>query len=170
MKNIKIKEFIPQDNPDDKKILFPAFLEVWNNPENLKFLSYTLEPFSQEEVKNWLENHKDQGGKYFCALKDNEVTGISVVKINKDKTLEIFALGVKPEFKKQGTATKLISYITDYALDQNFSEIQASVFTDNSKMLRIFLLFGFIPVDISFNKRIDGGDFLHLKKYLSAKI
>lgn len=170
MKNIKIKEFIPQDNPVDKKRFIPAFSEVLNNPEHLKFLTYTLEPFPHEEIVSWIENHKDQGGKYFCALADNEIAGVSVVKINKDNTMEIFLLGIKPEFKKLGIATKLISYIIDYALHENFSEIQASVFTDNSKMLRILLLFGFIPVNISFKKRIDGGDFLHLKKYLSAKI
>ena len=72
MLSIKIKEFVPEDRVEEKNKLLPVFLEIWNAPENLKYLSLTLTPFEPELVQIWLENHKEQGGRYFCALDDQE--------------------------------------------------------------------------------------------------
>lgn len=57
MKNVSIREFVPQDRVDDREDLLTAFLDIWNTSENLKFLSYTLKPFEPEMVRFWFENH-----------------------------------------------------------------------------------------------------------------
>lgn len=62
LQTISIKEFIPEDRVGDKDALLSAFLEIWNAPDNLKFLSLTLKPFEPEIVNYWLENHKELGG------------------------------------------------------------------------------------------------------------
>ena len=68
MKPDIIREFVPGDEIEEKKTLLPVFLKIWNAPENLKYLSQTLIPFAPKLVQVWLENHKQQGGRYFCAL------------------------------------------------------------------------------------------------------
>jgi len=48
MNKIMIRELIPQDNKDDFDLLFPAYLKIWNDPENFKYLSFTQRPFEEK--------------------------------------------------------------------------------------------------------------------------
>ena len=105
---LNIKEFIPEDRVGDKNTLLPAFLKIWNSPENLKYLSFTLKPFEPEIVSFWFDNHKEQGGQYFCALgQNNEILGISVIKVNPIEGFEIYGVGCNyySHITSSGTAT-----------------------------------------------------------------
>ena len=51
MSEFKIREFVPGKNKNDFEQLLPVFLLIWNNPENLKFLSFTQKVFEEETVK-----------------------------------------------------------------------------------------------------------------------
>jgi len=167
MLSIRIKELIPEENVDDKKSLLPVFLEIWNTPENLKYLSSTMLPFEPELVETWLQNHKDQGGRYFCALdKNDEILGIMVIKVNPLDGFEIYGVGVLSEQKGNGIGRQLIEYAIDTAASLGFKDLHTLVFADNTAMLCLLLTLGFLPVTMEYHKRSDGADAVHLKKYL----
>jgi len=167
MQPVIIKEFIPEDRADDKDALLPAFLEIWNSSENLKFLSLTLKPFEPETVNYWLENHKEQSGRYFCAIDSHEkILGILVIKVNSVTGFEIFGVGVFPGLKRQGIGRELLNHAVDIAEELGFKDINAMVFADNVAMLRLLLSLGFIPTSMEHHKRSDGADTVHLKRYL----
>jgi len=167
MQTLRIKELIPQDKVTDKSALLPAFLEIWNAPENLKYLSFTLKPFEQETVSFWLNNHKKQDGRYFCMLNNNdEILGILVIKVNVVDGFEIYGIGIRPELKRHGIGRKLITHAIDVAKKLGFKSIEAFVFADNVGMLRLLLSLGFIPSGMEYHKRADGADTVLLKKYI----
>ena len=167
MHSIRIKELVPQDRDEDKQALLPVFLEIWNAPENLKYLSFTLKPFEAKLIAFWLDNHKAQGGRYFCALNEHEeILGILVAKASSIEGFEIYAVGVLPTQKGKGIGRELIAHAVHLAESSGFKDITALVFADNVAMLRLLLSFAFIPVGMEYHKRADGADMLLLKKYL----
>ena len=167
MKHISIQEFIPEDSIDGKDILLSAFLEIWNAAENLKFLSFTIKPFDTEIVRFWLENHKEQGGRFFCAVRGGcEILGIAAIKVNPIEGFALYGIGVRPDFKRQGIGRKLVEYTVSQAINFDFKAVEVSVFADNSTMLRLLLSLDFIPVNMDFRKRGDGADIVHMKRYL----
>ncbi len=134
---------MPEDKIEDKAALLPVFLKIWNAPENLKYLSQTLIPFAPELVQVWLENHKKQGGRYFCALDEkNSILGVMVVKENLVEGFEIYGLGVLPEHKGNGVGRILVEHAAVIAADRGFKDINALVFADNTAMLCLLLTSG----------------------------
>jgi len=112
---MNIRELIPEDSAVDKNAILTASLEIWNVPDNLKYLSFTLKPFDQKTVNAWFENHKKQGIRYFCAQDKDEILGITIVKVNPIAGFEIYGVGVRPEFKRQGIGRKLIEHAISIA-------------------------------------------------------
>ncbi len=167
MLKISIREFMPEDSIEDKDRLLPVFLEIWNAADNLKFLSFSMKPFEAEIVNFWLENHKEQGGRYFCAVDEGgDIVGVAVVKINPIEGFELYGLGVRPEFTSRGIGRKLIEYTVTQAMKFDFKAVDASVFADNSTMLRLLLSLDFVPANMDFHKRADGADIVHMKRFL----
>lgn len=167
MKNIIIQEFFPEDRVDDRNRLAPVFSEIWNATENQKYLSFTLKPFDRKTIRNWLENHKEIGGHFFCAVNEKgEIHGIAVVKANPIEGFEIYGIGVRPRFKRQGIGRKLIEQAVNRAITLDYKAVYTSVFADNSAMLRILLSLDFIPVGMDYHKRADGADVVHMEKRL----
>ena len=167
MNRLKVREFIPEDELDDKKALLPVFLKIWNAPENLKYLSQTMIPFVPELVQQWLENHKAQGGRYFCAMDEqNYILGIMVIKENPVEGFEIYGLGVLPEQKGKGVGRLLVEHATSIAEEDGFKDINALVFADNTAMLCLLLTSGYTPISMEYHKRSDGTDTVNLKKYI----
>ncbi len=167
MEDISIRELTPQENIDDRNLLLPAFLDIWNHPDNLTYLTFTLKPFEQEEVRFWLENHKDQKVRYFCALSDDGVIlGIAVLKTDPIEGFELFGLGVRPGFKQQGIGRRLIERTLDSSAEQGFKAVNTSVFADNSAMLRLLLSCTFVPAGMDFHKWADGADSVRMIRHL----
>ena len=167
MSEHKIIELIPQNNEEDYNLILPAFLKIWNNPKNHKFLSFTLQPFTKEMASYWFKHHLDQGGRYFAVIDEKRtILGLLVIKINQIETFEISGLGVQPEFKRKGIGSSLIKHAIDLASDQNFQAVDAGLFTDNINMMRILLSFNFMPIRLNHHARADGMDLLYMKKYL----
>ena len=167
MQSMRIREFFPEDSVEDKNALLPVFLEIWNDPDNLKYLSLTLTPFEPELVQTWFENHKAQGGQYFCALNDREeIVGIMVVKVNPLDGFEIYGVGVLSTLKGNGIGRELIKHAIQVSESLGFKDLNALVFADNAAMLCLLLTLGFIPINMEYHKRSDGADAVRLKKYL----
>jgi hypothetical protein len=49
------REFTPGSDRRDFEELLAAVVAIWNAPENLGFLSYSLRPFAPEVVRGWFE-------------------------------------------------------------------------------------------------------------------
>jgi len=124
---------LPEDSVEDKNILLPVFFKIWNAPENLKCLSSTLIPFELKRVQMWLQNHKDQGGRYFCALDEHDnILGIMVVKVSPLDGFEIYGIGDLPEQKGNGVGRKLVEHAAVTAENIGFKDIKTLVFADNT--------------------------------------
>jgi len=167
MKPIHIKELAPQERPEEKNRLLPVFLEIWNAPENLKYLSPTLLPFESDVVLLWLENHKEQGGRYFCALNDlGRILGVLVVKVNPLVGFEIYGVGVLPHRKGEGIGRRLVEHAVQVATLLHFKALRALVFADNAAMLCLLLTSGFVPTGMHYHMRADGADAVAFTKYV----
>jgi RimJ/RimL family protein N-acetyltransferase len=167
MHDIVIRELIPMKNKKDAYLLLPAFLAIWNDPENLKFLSFTQKPFMESTVKNWFSDHLNMGGHFYVAMgKDDTICGIAVAKINQIEGFELIGIGVLSGSKKQGIGTNLLSHVISVAINSGFKAIETLVFTDNIAMMRLLLSLSFIPISMDYNRRCDGADILRMKRML----
>ena len=167
MNSVTIREFIPADSADDKNTLLSAFLETWNATENLQYLSFTLKPFGEDTVRTWLGTHKEQGVRYFCAVREEgDILGIVVVKDNPVDGFELYGVGVRPDFQRKGIGRKLIEHVIHLAETLGFKDVGSSVFADNAVMLRLLISFHFVLVGMEYHKRADGADIVHMKLYL----
>ncbi len=75
-------------------------------------------------------------------------------------------IGIRPDSKKQGIGSQLVEYVVNVAGECGFQAVDASVFADNTAMLRLLLKLNFIPVNMSYNRRADGADIVRMKKFL----
>jgi ribosomal protein S18 acetylase RimI-like enzyme len=163
-----IREFVPQDSEKDFNQLLPAILSIWNDPKNLRYLSFTLITFSEEQFRQWLEHHIDNGIKFFAEVDESEsIQGISVLKIDQVIGFELFGLAVRPERQNQGIGKRLVDHTVALAISQQFNSVEVSVFADNPRMLRLMIANGFVPIKIQHHMRCDGGDIVVLRKRLS---
>lgn len=168
MNQFEIVEFIPETNEEDMNQLLPAFLAIWNDPQNLKYLSLTLRPFEEETVRSWFSMHLSSGGRYFCAVDtDRNIVGISAKRLDPINGFEIMGVGVLPSVKRQGIGTMLIKNLLQLAKTSRFQSIEVNVFADNLIMLRLLLRLGFVPIRMEHSKRADGADLVFLRKALS---
>jgi ribosomal protein S18 acetylase RimI-like enzyme len=163
----KIVELIPQNNEEDYNMILPAFLSIWNDLEHHKFLTFTLQLFTKEMASSFFKHHLDQGCRYFAVIDDlKTIFALSVIKINNIESFDILGLGVRPEFKHKGIGGSLIKHAIDLAASLGFKAIDASVFADNTNMMRVLLSFNFMPIRINNHARADGIDLVVMKKYL----
>lgn len=164
---MKIRELNPDDSIDDKNALLPAYLEIWNASESLKYLSLTLRPIDREAAEISLGESGYQGFRFFCATDDNgRILGIIIIKVNPSSGFEVYGIGVRPESKGHGIGSKLIQHAICLASDLEYEAIDAIVVADNAAMLRLLLSFGFIPIAMDYHKRADGADIVYMKKYM----
>lgn len=163
-----IREFTPGSNRRDLEQLLPAFLAIWNAPDNLRFLSFSLRPFAPELVRGWFEQHIAGGGRYFAALDESgTITGIIVVRTDPIGMFELFAMAVHPEAQGRGVGRQLVAYAVDVARSQGFRCVEGAVFADNARMLRLLLSLGFQPVRMEYHRRADGADLVVLRALLA---
>jgi ribosomal protein S18 acetylase RimI-like enzyme len=167
MGEVMIRELVSQENPEEFDLLFPAYLAIGNDPENLRYLSFTQKPFEEDTVGFWLSNHLDHGGHYYAAMESrSRISGVLVIRINPIEGFEIYGIGVRPDAKGRGVGTALLQHATGIAAAQGFKAIDALVFADNVPMLRLLLSLSYIPVRIDPHRRSDGADLVALKRYL----
>jgi ribosomal protein S18 acetylase RimI-like enzyme len=164
----EVREFTPARERRDFEQLLPAFLRIWNAPQNHRILSFSLRPFDADLVTTWFEQHLSAGVRYFGVLDATDaVVGISAVRADPIGTFELFAMAVSPEAQGQGIGQTLVSHALDLARSQGFRCVEAAVFTDNTRMLRLLLASEFRPVRIDYHRRADGMDLVVLHRILS---
>ena len=168
MAEIKITQFVPEQNEKDFSLLLPAFLKIWNHPENHKQLSVTQHPLEDDTIHSWLRHHVRKGISYYCAIDDHEqIVGISVIREHATHGLLCLGLAVRPENKHQGIGSLFIEDLISVVAKRGYSSVEVPVFADNIRMLRLLLKFGFIPARMEYHKRYDGVDLVYMK-YMHA--
>ena len=167
---IQIREFVTATNANELRRLLPAFLDIWNAPENLPCLSASLRPFEESVVRRWFQDHLSAGVRYFAAVDDSDrILGISVIRTEATRGFELFGIGVRPEAQRSGVGRQMISCAFDLAASLGFMCVETSVFADNVRMLRLTLSLGFLPVHIDHHRRADGADIVVLHRRTSAQ-
>jgi ribosomal protein S18 acetylase RimI-like enzyme len=162
-----ILEFIPQNNEEDYDKFVPAFLSIWNDPENKKYFSASLRPFSKANESILFKNHLDRGCRYYAAVDmHGEILAISEIKIDHFDCYSIHTLGVRPDAKHQGIGSSMVEHAIELARKLDYKAVDALVFTDNFAILRILLSFEFVPVNMHYHIRADGIDLMTMRKYL----
>ena len=161
-----IREYMPGKSQDDMDHLLDAYLTIWNHPDNLKFLSYTLKPFDEDTLKSIFSNHISMGVHYYVANGNNDISGIAVVGAHPIEGFELIGLGVHHDFKRKGIGKKLLDYVINIAVVNEYYAVDAIVFADNMAMLCLLSSVEFIPVHMGYNLRADGGDTLRMRKRL----
>ncbi len=161
---IDIQEIHVRSSQQEKKAFVNAYVEIWNAPENLQYLSFTGIPFSQDMVTLWVGALQEPAEiRYRIAVSTERIVGISVLRQHVLSGFELFGLAIHPEFKRQGIGARLV---TDcITCSQTYQSIDAVVFTDNRPMLILLLKHGFIPVDMKHELRYDGVKTMLLKYY-----
>jgi ribosomal protein S18 acetylase RimI-like enzyme len=168
MAQIKIAQFIPEQNEKDFNQLLPAFLTIWNAVENHKHFSHNKHNIDMETVSHWLRNHVSQNISYYCAVDENDhIVGLSIIQEHPVNGLRSLGIGVRPEYKHQGIGSQLIAHLIGYIKQQDYSSAEVPVFADNIHALRLLLKHGFIPARMEHHKRYDGMDTVHMK-YVST--
>jgi ribosomal protein S18 acetylase RimI-like enzyme len=167
MADIQITQFVPEQNGKDFQRLLPAYLKIWNAAENHKHLSFNKHLIEMETVTAWLHRHIAHHISYYCAIdEESQILGLSVIQEHPTGGLRSLGIAVRPENKHQGIGSKLIEHLVAYVKQHEYGCVEAQVFADNVRMLRLLLKYGFMPARMEFHKRYDGMDLVFMK-YLS---
>ena len=173
MADIAISELVPQTSPSDHDRLLPAFLSIWNHGDNPRFLSFSLRPFQEDQVRSWFTAHLDQGGRYLAATDGDDTSqGICLVKTDPAIGFEIMGLGIAPAAKRRGIGRRLVEAAERVAADDRDYSVQIAVFAvfaDNAAMLCLLLNAGFTPIRIDPHVRADMADMVVLRKRLPSR-
>ncbi len=164
--NSDVKMRIMQADGANNCALLEAYLKLFNDAENLPFLSYTGIPFSRELVAGWLADAAQCGIEYYTAVnEDGDIKGIMVTRHHNAENYELFSLVVDRNERHAGLGSALIETAIHKARDNGFKAVDIAVFADNARMLSLVIRHGFKPVRIEARKRFDGEDVVYLRKY-----
>lgn len=164
---VEIREIHGQSPQKEKEDFVNAYVDIWNAPENLPYLSFTGCPFREEMVRSWVNALTDYAEiRYRIAVSAEHIVGISVLRQHVLTGFELLGLGVHPDVKRQGIGTQLVTDCIACAHD--YRAIDAVVFVDNAPMLLLLIRHGFIPVTVKHELRYDGVDTLLLKYYKTS--
>jgi len=167
MSDYSVTERVPQTRPGDMAAMVPAYLAIWNAPENRRFVSFTGEPFTEEQARKWFSSHLAGGISYYTA--DEPKGGIAAIMIlerARKPELGLGSLAVHPGHKYRGIGKQMVQVCLDIARAEGFTAVATQVFADNTPMLRLVIGFGFQPVQVERGRRFDGMDLVHLRRSL----
>ena len=170
MAQVEIRELKPATDESHLEQLLEAYLEIFNHPDNLVYLSLTQIPFEEGSTRKWLSRSEDEGRRYFAVVgKGDDILALSVVKADQVTGFEVSKLAVRPEVKYQGFGRLLIDCALTTAAGEGYQAVDASVSADNDATLRLTVGSGFMPVRMTHHLRADGGDIVHMRNYLNRE-
>jgi len=165
--NTSIRQISSNSDKFEIDRFIKAFLELFNEKDNLLYLSFTNIPFEKETVQNWISQASQSGVEYYIAYEENDkIIGILTIRINPVEVFEIMAVVVNGHYRNMGVGKLLIDKSAQKALEKGFKSIDVAVFADNKKMLSLMIKNEFKPYKIENRKRFDGEDIVYLKRYL----
>lgn len=104
---MKIRKAIPSDAKDIKSAHYHAYQVCYRGYLPDDYLD-TM-PFDAtviERTKNYIKEHE-----YYVAEKNSQVIGFAYLSYPEEKTVEVKALYIHPDFQKQGAGTALMKEI-----------------------------------------------------------
>jgi len=165
-KGIKIVKCNPYDRTQFSE-LEDAYSKLFNDNDNLSFLSLSNLPFDSNTITYFLKNSYAEEVEYYKAISsDNKIIGISSFESDLVKGFQLIGIVVDTDYRHEGIGRALINKGIEVALEKGFKAIDISVFADNKPMLILLLKLDFKIVKIDYHARFDGEDLIYLKKYL----
>jgi ribosomal protein S18 acetylase RimI-like enzyme len=159
---MEIIKFNPKQDDSENVIL--KFLELHNEKNNLKMLSFTGIEFGYEFFNELVNSSENIGINQFYLKDENEILGFIVTKENIMFGFELLAMVIDNRHRGKGHAKKLINFAVSNAKKNSYKMVFVNVFADNKLMLKILLDLDFIPVNIQHHTRYDGADLIILQK------
>jgi ribosomal protein S18 acetylase RimI-like enzyme len=163
-----IREFVPQDSQADFDRLLPAYLALWNAPGNLPFLVYTLKPLEERRLRFEFMHHLMLGERYFAAMDGERIVGLSVLKARPAERFELAGVAVHPAEQGRGIGRQLVEHAAIIARWDGFDAMEASVFADNGRMLRLLGRQRFTVTAATPQARADGIELVRLCKSIDV--
>ena len=165
-KGIKIVQCNPYDRTHFSK-LEDAYSKLFNDNDNLGFLSLSNLPFDTNTITSFLKNSYAEEVEYYTAISsDNRIIGISSFESDLIKGFQLIGIVVDTEYRYEGIGRALIDKGIEVAQEKGFKALDISVFSDNKPMLILLLKLDFKITKIDYHARFDGEDLIYLKKYL----
>lgn len=167
---IRIKEYIPQDVQEDGDYLLPVLLELWNAPESLPFLSYSLKPVEESIIRFNFAHHLLLGERYFaavdCDVGEHAIVGLSVLRIKESSPFELTSIAVDKAYAGRGVGGHLLDHAAMLARWEKCGAIETAVFEDNERMLALVRRLGYEEYERSENARADGMGLIRFRKVI----
>lgn len=163
---INIVRCDPLDTEHFSKLEY-AYSKLFNENDNLRFLSISNIPFDSNTISAFLKNSSAEEMEYYVAVYPNHnIIGISAFESDLTKDFQIIGIVVDGNYRDKGIGRALIDNGIDMAREKGFKAVDISVFADNKPMLILLLKMDFKIVKIDYHVRFDGEDLIYLKKYL----
>ncbi len=166
MNNITISKFDKESTLDLIEEFKSGYLKLLNDPENIKYLSFSGIHFSEEQVHEWLSSIVSKHIEYHLVWHDDHIIAVAAVQKNREFNYEIIALVVDKKYRHNKVGSRLLDFTEQDAIDCGFKAIRFGVFCDNQPMLITAIKRGYKPVRMEYHTRYDGEDMLWFKKYL----
>ena len=165
-KPINIVRCYPHNQSHFSK-LEDAYAKLFNDNENLRFLSLSNLPFDSNTISVFIKNSSAEEVVYYVAVSaENNIIGISAFESDLIKGFDVIGIVVDNDYRHKGIGKALINKGIEVAEKRGFKAVDISVFADNKAMLILLIKIGFKPIKIEYHVRFDGEDLIHLKKYL----
>jgi GNAT superfamily N-acetyltransferase len=155
-------------NRQESKLFVDAYLRLFNDPENLPFLSVTGIPFKRETVETWLREADAAGIEYHAAVgEDGGIHAIMVVREHPVDAFEVLGIVVEEGYRRMSIGARLLETAVRRAKEKGYRAVSVAVFANNKKMLLLAVQQDFKPVGIEYHAKWNGEDIVHLKRYLA---
>ena len=166
-KSISIVPCNPE-KPEDFSRLSDAYSKLFNEKDNLRFLSLTNVPFDSHTISAFLKSvgNAEEVEYYVATSPDNKIIGLSTFENDLIKGFEVIGMVVDANYRDIGIGRALLTKGIEIARKKGFRTINISVFADNKPMLLLLIKMDFKPIKIEYHARFDGEDIIHLKKHI----
>lgn len=144
-----------------------AYSKLFNENENLRFLSLSNVPFDLNTISAFLKNSSAEEVAYYVAVSpDNYIIGISTFEFDLIKGFQVIGIVIDNDYRYKGIGRVLIDKGIGIAQEKGFKAVDISVFADNKAMLILLIKMDFKIIKIDYHARFDGEDLIYLKRYL----
>ena len=166
--NVSYRQIGSASNQKESKLFVEAYLRLFNDPENLPFLSVTGIPFKRETVETWLQEADASGIEYHVALgEDGCIHAIMVVREHPVDAFEVLGIVVEEGYRRMNIGVRLLETALKRAKEKGYRAVSVAVFANNKNMLMLAVKQDFKPVKMEYHAKWDGEDIVHLKRYLA---